>query len=125
MEMMAKTPQYVLTRQVAYIKKRKAIDPAFKARRAELHREHNIRLRQLVLDGYGGKCACCGEAERVFLCLDHVNGGGNQHRKSKGFSTSGLYRHVRDLGFPKEFQLLYHNCNFAKWSMGKCPHQVE
>src|SRR5690606_39680958 len=30
---------------------------------------------------YGGKCACCGESTYEFLCLDHSNGGGNQHRK--------------------------------------------
>jgi hypothetical protein len=26
------------------------------------------------------KCVCCGETERDFLTLDHINGGGGQHR---------------------------------------------
>src|SRR5262245_17032688 len=38
------------------------------------------KLRQEVLDHYGGCCACCGETQLEFLSLDHKNGGGCKHR---------------------------------------------
>src|SRR5438105_3181354 len=53
------------------------------------HRDHNNRrnraLRVTVLQHYGGTpptCACCKEARLEFLVLDHINGGGRQHRKT-------------------------------------------
>src|SRR5579859_8227770 len=37
--------------------------------------------KKSVLDHYGWACACCGETVVAFLCIDHVNGGGNKHRE--------------------------------------------
>jgi hypothetical protein len=53
-----------------------------KAYRRELGR----RRRQMVYDRYGGKCACCSETEFVFLSIDHIDGGGTQHRVRGGSS---------------------------------------
>jgi len=85
---------------------------------------YNQQLRQMVLDAYGNKCVCCGEAEEMFLGLDHVlNDGGEERRRLKGDRMT-IYRYVRDLGFPKDrYQLLCHNCNLAKGFYGACPHQ--
>lgn len=81
------------------------------------------RLRQEVLDAYGNKCKCCGEETQEFLCVDHVKGGGRRHLKSIGGSDR-FYAWLRKNKFPKRrFQLLCHNCNFAKSAHGKCPHQ--
>jgi hypothetical protein len=89
-------------------------------------RKHNgkisrQRLRQAVIDGYGGKCRCCGEGRHIFLALDHVHGGGNQETKIAG--QAAVLRKVLQQGFPPEYQLLCHNCNWAKYhSKGNCPH---
>lgn len=40
------------------------------------------RIKQKVFDHYGERCACCGETERLFLTLDHVNNDGAEHRRS-------------------------------------------
>lgn len=85
------------------------------------------KLRQSVLDAYGGACACCGETEDAFLCLDHVGGGGNAHRrelfgKNLGGGGAKMFRAVRDLGFPDTFQLLCWNCNYGVTLPGGCPH---
>src|SRR6266850_6520947 len=66
--------------------------------------------RTLVLQHYGGACACCGETAFEFLCIDHVNGGGSQHRKSIGFGYN-FYKWLIDQGFPGGFRVLCHNCN--------------
>lgn len=68
-------------------------------------------------------CACCGERTLEFLVIDHVNGGGNRHRAEigKGGSAIGLW--LRRNNYPEGFQVLCHNCNQAKGSYGKCPHE--
>lgn len=82
-------------------------------------------LRTQVISHYGGKCVCCGESESKFLCIDHIEGGGTQHRLSLGPKGRGgtFYRWLRDQGFPEGFRTLCHNCNMAKGLYGKCPHE--
>ena len=78
--------------------------------------------RLIALKAYGGdppKCKCCGETENKFLALDHINGGGREHRKGKFH----FYRWLALNGFPKGLQVLCHNCNMAKGFYGRCPHE--
>lgn len=103
---------------------------AAKARKAnpekvrENHRRYREKVRRQVLDAYGNKCACCDESEPEFLALDHVNGGGNKHRRDARLSSpTQLRRHVIEKGFPPEFRLLCHNCNCARAWYGQCPHE--
>ena len=83
------------------------------------------KLRMEVLIAYSGnppKCACCSETNLIFLVTDHINGGGNQHRLAiKGYKTVSIYAWLRKNNYPAGFQILCHNCNFAK-SHGGCPH---
>jgi len=85
-------------------------------------------LRQAVLEGYGGtppRCACCGETTHEFLCIDHINGGGNALRAKPSFTHATFYRSLIRAGFPDKdlYQVLCHNCNMAKGFYGQCPHQ--
>jgi hypothetical protein len=94
--------------------------------REEVRRRENQRafeMRLLVLQHYGGKCACCGETEYKFLAMDHINGNGNKHRKEIGSGGKTLYRWLVKNNFPEGFQVLCHNCNVAKGLYGICPHQ--
>ena len=91
-------------------------DPEF--RNAERN-SHNARLRLKVLKHYGGSCACCGETNEKFLAMDHVNDDGADHRKETRYSN--LYSWLNANGMPPGFQVLCHNCNYAK-SRGGCPH---
>ncbi len=86
------------------------------------HEAHKGELKAEVMAAYGGKCTCCGEDQLEFLTIDHINGGGNKHRRSIGWAS--LYRWLKKNGFPKKgFQVLCWNCNIAKGFYGKCPHQ--
>lgn len=78
------------------------------------------KARLEAITHYGGRCACCGEEEYAFLCLDHHGGGGNQHRKS--VTASALPAWLRRNGYPSGFRVLCHNCNFATANGKECPH---
>ena len=121
----------------AYQEDRRALrrnDPAFLLHDREMSRARTRRaaraLRLLVVEAYGGRCACCGEAEEAFLALDHRFDDGAAERRSLGIGRANpdplkFYRWLRDQGFPKDrYQLLCHNCNFAKARRGVCPHQA-
>lgn len=86
------------------------------AAKAFLAREKDITFMR-----YGGyRCACCGETERVFLSIDHINNdGGSDRRKSK---IRNICQLLKQRGYPSGYQVLCFNCNWAK-SHGGCPHQ--
>jgi hypothetical protein len=99
-----------------------------KEQRSARARERHQQLRSMVFDAYGGpSCACCGENHRQFLAIDHVDGGGAEHRRqlrAQGISVgSGFYKWLRDHDFPPGFRVLCHNCNSALGFYGFCPHQ--
>jgi hypothetical protein len=85
-------------------------------------RERKAR-KLTVLTHYSGgsiECNCCGEREIEFLSLDHVKGGGNQHRKQIG----EIYKWAIDNGFPSGFQVLCMNCNWGRNRFEEgCPHR--
>lgn len=76
--------------------------------------------RKKVIDAYGGLCACCGLDEYVFLAIDHINDDGAEHRRKIG-GSGALVTWIIKNNFPAGFQILCHNCNFAKFH-GGCPH---
>jgi len=87
---------------------------------------YKIKLRKACLEFYGGsppRCGCCGERTYEFLSIDHIDGGGNKHRREIGGSGTAFYRWLVKNAFPKGFQVLCYNCNFAKGHNGTCPHE--
>jgi len=105
--------------------KRAAVNRNYAKHRDKKLEKQRTRQRQIrleVLAHYGGKCACCGISEFEFLAIDHINGGGNIHRKEiKDTLTMWLYRN----DYPKGFRVLCHNCNFSLGAYGYCPHSKE
>lgn len=103
-----------------------------KKRIREFRVEKRRKIREEVLDAYGGVCACCGEAERVFLTVDHINGDGAAHRREVCGTGSGrgggstMYEWLKKQGFPKDrFQILCYNCNCGRQrNGGVCPHAL-
>lgn len=92
---------------------------------AERQRRYNRKNRLIVLEAYGNKCACCGEAEEVFLSIDHINNNGYEEKKAgKAAYGAALYSRLIRENFPDDFQLLCMNCNVGKArNGGVCPHQ--
>ena len=87
-------------------------------------KEHRKRLKDEVYNVYGGYvCACCGETEKSFLSIDHMNNDGYAMRKIHGNSNS-FYSWLKKNNFPTGFQILCMNCQFGKKNNhGICPHQ--
>jgi len=97
------------------------------AKSRSLQLKYYRELRYEIISYYGGsppKCACCGESIFEFLTVDHINGGGNQHRKSLKVGGNGLYTWIKRNNFPPIFQILCANCNYAKWTRRECPHKT-
>jgi hypothetical protein len=107
----------------------------YKANREHARKRENLKMvdtrwrtKEAVFAAYGGfRCACCGETEREFLTLDHVENNGSTHRRkvvgkryAAGFQT---YAWIVRNGFPPGFQVLCMNCNWGKRRTGVCPHK--
>jgi hypothetical protein len=100
----------------------------------EVQRKCRKKAKLEVVQHYGGKCACCGETELLFLTMDHINNDGAKHRRemSDGKRTSSgrevgsqIYFWLRKNNFPTGFQILCWNCNCGRnLNGGVCPHRV-
>ena len=91
--------------------------PERKARAIELARVRYERIRNQVFDRYGGECVACGEQERLFLTIDHINNDGWERRKGpNGYreSGAGLYLDILRYGMRDDLEVLCFNCNFGK-----------
>lgn len=89
-------------------------------------RQERQNLRVECLIAYGGlRCSCpgCMETHVEFLEIDHVNGGGNKHRRTIKANGTDFYRWLRANGFPKGFRVLCANCNKSRGNYGYCPHE--
>ena len=86
-------------------------------------RLHRIAQRKKCFEYYGDKCDCCGESHYEFLVFDHINGGGNKHRKE--INGMDMAKWLIENNFPKGFRVLCQNCNSALGHYGYCPHQRE
>ena len=87
------------------------------------YKNYRLKNRKLVLNHYGNKCICCGEKRKEFLAIDHINNNGNILRKIK--KIRDICRWIIKNNFPKDLQILCHNCNISKGLYGYCPHNKE
>ena len=90
-------------------------------------KERRFRIKTEMVTAYGGQCACCSENKIEFLTIDHINGGGTQHRKQiKKSGGTDFYLWLKKMGWPRQdYQLLCWNCNCATKSGIKCQHKTD
>jgi hypothetical protein len=89
----------------------------------ELKRKDYQNIKSAFFEMYGNKCNCCGETNRVFLSLDHVQNDGKERRKKYGMNNQQEYKNALKEYRPDLFQVLCYNCNHAKQlNGGTCPH---
>lgn len=102
--------------------------PKARATRQTISKDARVALRQRVIAHYSGNrnlCECCGVSEFAFLAIDHIDGGGVQHRKEIGLGGQKFYRWLEINGFPTGYRVLCHNCNLSRGFYGYCPHERE
>ena len=83
--------------------------------------KHHLKFKTELLTHYGyGECACvkCGFSDIRALSIDHINGGGFQHRRELEKQGKGhrrnFYYWLKKEGYPEGFQTLCMNCQFIK-----------
>ena len=85
-------------------------------KRRAVAKKANLAIRVRVLEHYGdGRATCirCGFSDIRALSIDHIAGGGAEHRRAVG--TGGtFYRWLIKNNYPKGFQTLCMNCQLIK-----------
>lgn len=98
-----------------------------KRRRQLSSRRYFEKLRDELIEAYGGCCECCKETNKEFLSIDHIYSDGRHEQKILGIHGGRvLYWNLRKRGFPKDrYRLLCYNCNLSIGHYGYCPHQKQ
>ena len=89
--------------------------------RSEAYRQ---AVYEIIIDQYGSKCTCCGELEKKFLTIDHMNNDGHLD-KVGGYRRSAYSMKLKIIreGFPDKYELRCYNCNLGRAAnKGVCPH---
>lgn len=112
--------------KAAYRKRRKLLHPekvkaekkAYKKRHPEKAQDTAKRwlqrIRRDILSHYSHGtmiCANCGESHLGFLEIDHINGGGKQHRRE---INGNLFKWLKDNNYPEGYQVLCSDCNHRR-----------
>lgn len=80
----------------------------------QIHKQYAVKLKYTVISHYSnGKnvCAKCGITDINTLSIDHINGGGTQHKKT---ITQSFYNYLISHNFPDGYQVLCMNCQAIK-----------
>jgi len=91
--------------------------PENKKRRRRNYLRQAEKTKYEVLSYYSSgtpKCARCGEADLIVLCIDHINADGAKQRKQNRATGIHLYYRLRRDGYPEGYQVLCANCNIRK-----------
>lgn len=83
----------------------------------EWHKKWRERIKPDILTHYSnGKLACvkCGFDDIRALSIDHINGGGNKHRRGLPRASFSLYRWLKTNNYPEGYQTLCMNCQWIK-----------
>ena len=93
-------------------------NPVLKEEKHRRGKEEYWRRKMLFFEMYGEKCACCGEATKEFLTMEHINGlQGQKKHRGMGQYTDAINEYRPDI-----YETLCMNCNHAIGRIGYCPH---
>ena len=103
---------------------------AWRATRSQYNKTWYEKRLQVLGEMYGNKCVCCGETERMFLTIDHIDGVPSDHLTSSGKRIGGnqlmnrLFQYFETHGVrDPRCQMLCFNCNLgSERNDGMCPH---
>ena len=80
----------------------------------DYNKQKGINAKKLVYNHYGDSCQSCGITDKDCLTIDHINGGGTQHRKNIKRYGWSFYQWLVKNNFPEGFQTLCMNCQRIK-----------
>lgn len=95
----------------------------YKAMMRECQRVYRTKIKYATLTHFSDgkmRCARCGESRPACLTIDHIKGGGRQHRLAIGTGDgTQFYRWLLKNGSRKDFQVLCMNCQWVKRFEGR------
>jgi len=96
--------------------------PGKREERQKYMRNRRDKMLDEVFRIYGDRCVCCGETNKKFLTVDHINGGGSRDRHAnKGVK---FYTRIAEEADRTKYQILCYNCNCGRArNKGVCPHK--
>lgn len=78
-------------------------------------------VRTQVFEAYGDCCSCCGETNKKFLTLHHINGDGKKAREKGNIRALRLAIAAKDHA---AYTILCFNCHHGMHgNNGVCPHK--
>lgn len=117
-------PEYFMRKRKEWYHKNQEFKKQYSRNRLK-----NIMFEVLTYYSKGNiECICCGENIIGFLTIDHINGGGNKHRRDLGMkNVAGVnfYSWLKRNDFPTGYQVMCFNCNCGRSRVrGECPHKT-
>ena len=100
-----------LQQQRDYVEKNRA-----KVNQKNTEWRKSVRLETLRHYSEGDPlCQICGERNITFLTIDHIEGGGSEHRRKITRGGYATYIWLRQHKFPEGFRVLCFNCNYGEY----------
>jgi len=128
-----RNPEHVKDlRRQNYTKHKEKNRPRLNKRGTEIRKKTKLDIYTHYSNGVP-KCACCGVSGIEFLTVDHIIPKLEMEKDQKiikkgfraNFKANRLSQWLIKNNFPKGFQILCWNCNFAKGVFGECPHKIK
>jgi len=128
-----RNPEHVKDlRNQNYSKHKEKNRPRLSKRGKEIRKKTKLDVYTHYSNGVP-KCACCGVSGIEFLTVDHIIPKLEMKKDQKmieiGYMSYATGHRLNQWlvakNFPKGFQILCYNCNFAKGVFGDCPHMIK
>lgn len=106
---------YVLAHKQEIIEYRKKWYGEHKEEQNKKRRKYQRDMKVEVLTHYSEsppRCAHCEESDLDVLCIDHIYGGGTNHRRT--LEIKNFYTWLIRNNYPDGYQVLCANCNLRK-----------
>lgn len=106
-----------------YARNWRKLHPGYDKRKRVYNPDYNhnryLAVKEEVLSHYSGtlQCAICEENDLTKLTIDHVNGGGNQHRRflfDNNWGGYQFYLWLKRNNYPKGYRVLCKHHNSSK-----------
>ena len=92
-------------------------DPEYRERVKRQDAKRRMKLKISILAHYAKndipECVDCKEQDIRCLSIDHINGGGTQHRKETGGGHK-FYQWLKKNNLPQGYDTVCMNCNFRR-----------
>lgn len=116
--------KYAANKTAIRVRRLALLTPNLRATNNRREKDRYATIRGEMLDAFDRKCACCAEAEVLFLELTYIGPAAKSPHRKRHLGSVEAYRHAkRDRWSRSRWPLLCANCNRGRRrNGGVCPH---